>query len=129
MAKRRDNGDGSIRKRTNNTWEGRILVAGDKRVYVYGKNKAEVKQKIKEALAQAEIDIRLKNPEMTVKDWLSEWLDLYRSSIKRGSKAQCETIVSLHLIPRIGNIFLYSALFFATPKLILSRLIRLYSVL
>ena len=100
---KRDNGDGSIRKRTNNTWEGQIFVASRKR-YVYGKSKAEVKQKIKEALAQAELDIRLKNPEMTMKDWLTEWLDLYRSSVKRGSKAQCETIVTLHLIPRIGKI-------------------------
>ncbi len=106
MAKRRDNGDGNIRKRTNNTWEGRILVTGNKRVYVYGKSKAEVKLKLKEALAQAEIDIKLKNPEITVKDWLTEWLDLYRSSVKRGSKAQCETIVELHLIPRIGSILL-----------------------
>ena len=106
MAKRRDNGDGNIRKRTNNTWEGRVFVAGCKRVYVYGKSKAEVKLKLKEALAQAEIDIKLTNPEITVKDWLTEWLDLYRNSIKRGSKAQCETIVELHLIPRIGNILL-----------------------
>ena len=106
MAKRRDNGDGNIRKRTNNTWEGRILVTGNKRVYVYGKSKAEVKLKLKEALAQAEIDIKLKNPEITVKDWLTEWLDLYRSSVKRGSKAQCETIVELNLIPRIGSILL-----------------------
>ena len=95
MAKRRDNHDGSIRLR-GKTWEGQVIVSGGKRVNVYGKSKTEVKSKIKEALAQAETDLQLTNPEITVKDWLEEWLNLYRSDIKRGTKDQCDTIITLH---------------------------------
>ena len=105
MAKRRDNHDGSIRLR-GKTWEGQVIVSGGKRVNVYGKSKTEVKSKIKEALAQAETDLQLTNPEITVKDWLEEWLNLYRSDIKRGTKDQCDTIITLHLVPAIGDIVL-----------------------
>ncbi len=123
---KRDNGDGSIRKRTNNTWEGQIFVA-NKKQYVYGKSKPDVKQKIKYLIAQSEIDANLINPDITVKDWLTEWLDLYRSSVKRGSKAQCETIVTLHLIPRIGNIALRSLTPIDVQRLVVAPLTRIRS--
>ena len=105
MIKRRDNHDGSIKQR-GNIWEGRVAVSGGARVCVYGKTKSEVKQKIKEALTKAKADSMLINPNMTVKNWLLDWIDLYRDDIKRGSKAQCDTIVNLHLIPAIGSIIL-----------------------
>ena len=124
---KRDNGDGNIRKRANKSWEGSILVPGGNRVYVYGKSKAEVKERIKEALKQANVNINLTNPEMTVKDWLTEWLDLYRSSVKRGSKAQCETIVALHLIPRIGNIVLKNLTPIEVQRLVVAPLTKIRS--
>ena len=63
MAKRRANGEGSIRKRKDGRWEGRYTAGRDsvtsKSVYknVLGKTQAEVKEKLKRAIAEnAELD-------------------------------------------------------------------------
>ena len=126
MAKRRDNHDGSIRQR-GKIWEGQVVVPGGKRVNVYGKSKVEVKAKIKDALAQAEIDLQLANPEMTVKDWLMEWLDLYRSDIKRGTRDQCDTIITLHLVPAIGDIVLKNLTASDIQRLIIAPLSKTHA--
>ena len=60
MAKRRANGEGSIRKRADGRWEGRYTAgyapATGKRVIknVLGKTQAEVKAKLKLAVEQAQ---------------------------------------------------------------------------
>ena len=47
MAKRRANGEGSLRKRKDGRWEGRYTAGTDP---VTGKTQAEVKEKLKQAL-------------------------------------------------------------------------------
>ena len=64
MAKRRANGEGSIRKRSDGRWEGRYTAGYDpetgKRIVksVLGKTQAEVKEKLRKALEETrELDI------------------------------------------------------------------------
>ena len=58
MAKRRANGEGSIRKRSDGRWEGRYTAGHDpetgKAIYknVLGKTQAEVKDKLKKAIEE-----------------------------------------------------------------------------
>ena len=60
MAKRRANGEGSIRKRPDGRWEGRYTAGRDpetgKTVYknVLGKTQAEVKEKLAKAIADSQ---------------------------------------------------------------------------
>ena len=60
MAKRRGNGEGSIRKRKDGRWEGRYTAGHDpetgKTIYknVLGKTQAEVRDKLRQAIADAE---------------------------------------------------------------------------
>lgn len=59
MAKKRANGEGSIRKRKDGRWEGRYTAGHDpttgKTIYknVLGKTQAEVKEKLKKAIEEA----------------------------------------------------------------------------
>ena len=58
MAKKRANGEGSIRKRSDGRWEGRYTVGYDengkvKMKNVLGKTQAEVKEKLKEKIEEA----------------------------------------------------------------------------
>lgn len=59
MAKRRSNGEGSIRKRKDGRWEGRYTAGHDpatgKQVFknVLGKTQGEVREKLKKALEEA----------------------------------------------------------------------------
>ena len=60
MAKRRANGKGSIRKRKDGRWEGRFTAAYNpatgKQIFknVLGKTQAEVKEKLKKAMEEAQ---------------------------------------------------------------------------
>ena len=60
MAKRRANGEGSLRKRKDGRWEGRYTAGTDpvtgKAIIknVLGKTQAEVKEKLKKAIAESE---------------------------------------------------------------------------
>ncbi len=83
MAKRRANGEGSIRKRPDGRWEGRYTAGNDpetgKTVYknVLGKTQAEVKAKLKQAIQEnAEVDT-LKAEKYTVGQWMDVWFENY----------------------------------------------------
>ena len=60
MAKKRANGEGSIRKRKDGRWEGRYTAGHDpetgKAIYknVLGRSQAEVKEKLKQAIREAQ---------------------------------------------------------------------------
>ena len=82
MSKRRANGEGNIRKRRDGRWEGRYTAGYDdsgKRIIknVLGKTQAEVKAKLKDALAMTEISDMAKADEYTLAQWLRYWMDTY----------------------------------------------------
>lgn len=83
MAKRRANGEGSIRKRSDGRWEGRYTVGHDpetgkqKFKNVLGKTQAEVKEKLKNAIEESkDLDIS-RADQFTLSEWLRYWLDNY----------------------------------------------------
>ena len=51
MAKKRANGEGTIRKRGDSCWEARYSVNG-KRHNLYGKSQKEVRQQLTEAISE-----------------------------------------------------------------------------
>ena len=80
MAKRRANGEGSIRKRFDGRWEGRYTAGRDpetgKAIYknVLGKTQAEVKDKLKKAIEEtAGLDI-IKAEKYTLGQWMDGYL-------------------------------------------------------
>lgn len=111
MAKRRANGEGSIRKRNDGRWEGRYTVGYDpgtgKRIIknVLGKTQAEVKAKLKAAVEQAQqVDV-IRADDYTVATWLRTWYELYSKPNVRPSTANYyHRSIEQHVIPRIGNI-------------------------
>ena len=83
MAKRRANGEGSIRKRADGRWEGRYTVGHDPKTgkqqfkNVLGKTQIEVKEKLKAAIEKSKgLDIS-KADQFTLSEWLRYWLDNY----------------------------------------------------
>ena len=111
MAKRRANGEGSIRKRADGRWEGRYTAGYDpttgKRIIknVLGKTQAEVKTKLKAAVEQAQqVDV-IRADDYTVATWLRTWYELYSKPNVRPSTANYyHRSIEQHVIPRIGNI-------------------------
>ena len=111
MAKRRANGEGSIRKRSDGRWEGRYTAGHDpesgKPIYknVLGKTQAEVKEKLKQAIeACRTLDVS-RSGAYTVEEWLNTWYELYSKPYVRESTAQYyKRFIDLHIGPAIGDI-------------------------
>ena len=108
MAKKRANGEGNIRKRSDGRWEGRYTAGYDpqtgKRIIknVLGKTQAEVKAKLAKALEELDI---VRTDEYTVAEWLRLWYELYAEpNVRPTTAASYRRNIELHVIPHIGDI-------------------------
>lgn len=106
MAKgRRGNGEGTIAKRPNGTYEAKITIEGGKRKTVYGKTRKEVQEKLKIALREQQQGTLVTAPHQKLEDFLQQWLeDTQRDSIKPRSYERYEEIVRLHIVPGLGRV-------------------------
>ena len=90
MAKRRANGEGSIRKRKDGRWEGRYTAGRDsatgKPIYknVLGKTQGEVKEKLKKAIADSQHLMMSKAKTYTVGAWIKLWYEVVRRTSPAG---------------------------------------------
>lgn len=111
MAKRRANGEGSIRKRKDGRWEGRYTAGRDpstgKPVYknVLGKTQAEVKEKLKRAIEEnAELDFS-KAGQYTVGQWMDIWFEnCAKIKVRPSSHQTYRGYIDHHIKPYIGDI-------------------------
>lgn len=123
--RKRANGEGSIRKRSNGTWEARVTVGVNPETgkliskSVYGRTQKEVREKLN-ALQKGEqqaVNPPAAGPgiaseaangpeqkEMTVGEWLDTWLKEYLADVKQGTSIHYESVVRLHLKPALGDI-------------------------
>ena len=111
MTKRRANGEGNLRKRSDGRWEGRYTAGYDpdtgKRIIknVLGRTQAEAKEKLKAAMEQAQqVDVT-RTDEYTVATWLRTWYDLYTlPNIRQATADRYKLMIETYTIPRIGKI-------------------------
>ena len=111
MAKRRANGEGSIRKRKDGRWEGRYTVGHDpvsgKQIIknVLGKSQAEVKEKLKQALIECERVDYTKTGQYTVGTWLDVWFEnVAQIKVRASSHQTYKGYIEHHIKPYIGHI-------------------------
>ena len=111
MAKKRANGEGNIRKRSDGRWEGRYTAGyhpdTGKRIIknVLGRTQAEVKAKLKQAIGEAgSLDVA-RAGKYTVAEWLRLWFEVYAKPNLRFSTAEYyRRGIELHTIPYIGEV-------------------------
>lgn len=111
MAKKRANGEGSIRKRSDGRWEGRYTAGyhseTGKRIIknVLGKTQAECKAKLKKAIEESQsLDVG-RADEYTVAAWLRTWFELYaKPHIRPSTMNYYHRNIEQHIIPAIGDI-------------------------
>lgn len=104
MAKKRANGEGTIRKREDrHGWEARYYDAKGNRHSVYGKTQAEVRKKLLQAASNHENGSE-NDDDMTVAQWLMIWQKDYLGSVKPGTAINYEMTVRVHVLPLLGDI-------------------------
>ena len=104
--RRRDNGDGTIRRRRDGTWEGRtnvLRVDGiTARRSFYGHTREEVAAKLRAARFRREESVAEPTRQF-VRDFLGEWLETRRSQIRATTWAHYEKYLKNHIIPSLGH--------------------------
>ena len=111
MAKRRANGEGSIRKRSDGRWEGRYTAGRNpetgKPIYknVLGKTQAEVKTKLKAAIEDsANLDV-MKAEQYTTGQWMDVWFEnCAKIKVRPTSHQTYRGYIDNHIKPNIGDI-------------------------
>ena len=113
MAKRRANGEGSIRKRKDGRWEGRYTAGYDpetgKRIIknVLGRTQAEVKEKLRLAVEDNKKIDAAKGQDLTVGQWATLWFENYaKPAIRESTAEHYRNYIEKHIVPRIGKIML-----------------------
>ena len=105
MAKKRANGEGTIRRREDrNGWEARYYDAKGNRHSVYGKTQAEVRKRLAEAAKEEEEDSDLDEVDLTVGQWLAIWQRDFLGNVKPGTALNYESVIRVHILPVIGDI-------------------------
>ena len=111
MAKKRANGEGSIRKRKDGRWEGRYTAGHDpetgKPIYknVLGKTQAEVKEKLTQAMAENKNLDLTKVGQYTIGQWMDVWYENYaKVKVRPSSHQTYKGYIENHIKPNIGDI-------------------------
>ena len=107
---KKGNNEGSIRKRSNGTWEARYSDGRDEngrqiQRSVYGKTRKEVCEKLNTILHNKQLGIYVTPSQTLLKDWLVQWLSSYSSvSVKPATYINYEGYIYNHIIPILGDI-------------------------
>ena len=110
MPKKRANGEGSIRKRKDGRWEGRYTAGNDpttgKPIHksVLAKTQSEAKEKLKQAIAEAEKLDMSRAKSYTLGAWIKLWYEVYAEPrLREKTKDYYLNYIGNHIIPELGN--------------------------
>ncbi|MBR6510497.1 MAG: site-specific integrase [Clostridia bacterium] len=113
MAKKRKNGDGMLRKRSDGRWEARVVIGYDEKNLPITKNVTALnKEKCIEKLEKLKQEIGIiqndkTKAEMPFGDWMDFWYNQYaKITLKQTTQSEYESLIYKHIIPKIGKIAL-----------------------
>ena len=93
----------NVRQRKDGLWEGRYRADGNQRS-VYGKTKKEARDKLTQKLAEIESGEFIDETNMTVEQWMMEYINVYVMDVKESTMSGYMTSIRQHIIPALGNI-------------------------
>ena len=101
---RRANGEGSIYRRKDERWCATVSVDGGKRKSFYGKRREDVARKLAVALKARQDGLPLPAERQTVAQFLSDWLESVRPSLRPRTHLRYEELIRLHAVPEVGRV-------------------------
>ena len=110
IAKKRKNGEGTLRLRKDGRWEGRIVVGYNEKSLpitkcVTAKTKTECSTKLEALKKQYGRSSDKIKPDMPFGDWIDFWYQTYcRHTLRITTRTDYENRIYNHIIPEIGKI-------------------------
>jgi len=108
MAKKRGQNEGTITQRKDGRWEARVTTGYKNgrqvRKCLYGKTRQEVANKLSAALTDVQKGVDLPNEKLTVKSFLTSWLEgTAQGRLRQSTYARYKTLIDKHIVPHIGS--------------------------
>lgn len=103
MAKKRGNGEGSLHKRSNGTWEAQASLEG-RRLSRTFKSYREGQEWLKKTISQIDNGMTLTSTKISVAEYFHGWLTSIKSSIRRTSWIHYESLIRCYITPNIGSV-------------------------
>ena len=104
MARKRANGEGTIKQRSDGRWEGQYSI-GYTRKSVYGKTQEEVRKKLNKIHNDIDNDLYIEDTKILASEWLKVWLYEHKKlTIKQKTFENYEILVNTHLMPAFPKI-------------------------
>lgn len=103
MAKRA-NGEGTIYKRADGRWCASVSLEFGKRKSLYGKTRREVAQKLNAAIRAKQEGLPLPSERQTVEQYLKQWLESVKPSLRPSTHLRYEQLVRIHALPYLGKL-------------------------
>jgi integrase len=110
MAKR-GQGEGTIRKRKDGTWEARVTVGFDpaagkqKQISKYFKKREDAKDWLAKAVHEQSTGAFVEPEKITFGNWLARWLAVYvKPKVRPASHTNYHDLARNHIIPALGSI-------------------------
>ncbi len=110
MAQRRKKGNGTLRKRTDGRWEGRVVIGYDEdglpqTKNVLGKTRTECLEKLKQLQEQYGSVSKKCRADMPFGEWIDFWYQTYcKPGLRENTQDGYEIRIYKHIIPGIGKI-------------------------
>ena len=111
MSRKKGDGTGSIRQRSDGRWEARYSAGFNPkngkqiRKSIYGKTRREVTKKLNQVLVDLDNGTYIDETNCTLSEWLEEWLDVYvRPNVKPYTLDSYTRICNNHIKPALGRI-------------------------
>lgn len=104
---RRGNGEGTVRRRADGRWEGRLALVVDGRMVrrsCYGRTRAEVLQRLRLTAQTLRSGLAAPESSQTLGHYLQEWLHGQRSSLRPATVSLYEMVIRRHLQPEMGSV-------------------------
>jgi len=105
---RRSANEGSIYKRKRDgLWTAQYFVdtpeGKTKRKYIYGKKRKDVADKLAEVQRERGEGLLLDAGSLTVAEFLTNWMDSEKESVRESTHSRREEVIRLHINPHIGS--------------------------
>jgi len=104
---RRGNGEGTVRRRADGRWEGRLALVVDDRMVrrsCYGRTRAEVLHRLRLTAQKLQCGLSAAESSQTLGHYLQEWLGGQRAMLRPATVSLYEIVVRRHLQPEMGSV-------------------------
>jgi integrase len=103
MARKRGQGEGTISRRKSGLWTAQVSVQGH-RQSKYFKARREAQEWVDEMRSQIKAGLTFRGAQMSVAEFLDQWLGSIRASVRLHTLEQYRQIARQHIAPRLGQI-------------------------